>query len=376
MALIITLMHELPYFLLLTISGYVGIHSNNFKSTVLSISFLCVAIAFLASGFSRLFLYNDYDDFTQYYQYFTTISSIADAIPYPYADPLFYLLLYFIKLFGVSTPEWLYFSFGMVFILILYICTSRNRNSNSVLFLFLTLLSPFFIIYSGQFVRQSLALCMLMAAISLEGPKKRLLGVLIASGFHFSVLLAIPVIWVEKIKVHKAIKIFFILMMLTYLFPINNNFVSLFSSNDLLFSKVEYWLNDDLEPGSLVFKWMPLFICSVLLTKFTATIFNVKYQTVENEITGFEARIFWLLIYFTIIGFWGRYLNVFSLRFGLWAVIFSAAPIFILRKNLPRTLFSILCILLYIATAINLALNKSPSDFEYIYRYVFFPGLG
>ena len=363
----------LPYFILLIFFAAVGFKSIGLSNSVLITAYIWASIVLFASGFMRLFLYNDYDDFTQYYIHFTNFKEFADVVPFLYSDPIFYLLLFLLQLLGVNAPEVLYVSISFIFCLALLLVLKRINKVTGSLFVFLTLLSPFFVIYSGQFLRQSLALCALLFVASLQSRNARFIGILLAGAIHFSVLLVIPVAFIINIRVEKAMKVFFAIFIIALSFPFDNSFVALLSQDNIFFGKVEYWLNDNLEPAGLVYKWVPLFIVTAVVSKSLRLMYRNNTPVLHASIVGFEARVVWLLIFFTVIGFWGRYLNAFSMRFGLWAIIFCSIPLFLFRGALPKLMFVCLSIVLYLATVVNLFINKSSVEFEYIYRYVFFP---
>lgn len=94
----------LPYFILLIFFAAVGFKSIGLSNSVLITAYIWASIVLFASGFMRLFLYNDYDDFTQYYIHFTNFKEFADVVPFLYSDPIFYLLLFLLQLLGVNAP--------------------------------------------------------------------------------------------------------------------------------------------------------------------------------------------------------------------------------------------------------------------------------
>jgi len=164
-----------------------------------------------------------------------------------------------------------------------------------------------------------------------------------------------------------------VFLLIGAVFPLDNSFTALISPDSNLFGRVEYWLADDLDPAGLVFKWIPVFFASFIVSKSLLLFYKTDAHVLHKILCGFEARVVWLLFLFTAIGFWGRYLNAFSMRFGLWAIIFGSIPIFLLRSTNAKFIFVFFSVVLYLATVTNLYINKVPADFEYIYRYVFFP---
>lgn len=337
------------------------------------------AILFLSSALviillnNRIFEMNQYDDLSQYFYFYQGLNSFSDVANFLIYDPLFTIYLYFLKLLGVSSINELNLAFNLTCIGFMFALSFRlNNKLPAYYFILFTIISPFFIVYIGQFSRQGISLIILTYFLSYERKLYRLSGVFLASLIHMSSVLALPAIFIEKINVKYSFIIFIIFLLITYIFPLDNSFVSLFSQGDYLYGKFEYWLNDDIEAGGIVFKWLPVFTVSLLLLflfnkfkKFNGKIFN-------EFISNFEARSIFLLFYFTIIGFWGRYLNAFSLRFGLWAVIFGLSAIFIFKENFARYFYLSLFSISGLAFIYSIGTRNS-DDFLYIYRYVFLP---
>jgi hypothetical protein len=349
---------------------------NSFKFSEKSIFFFLVIFSLLiiVSSFSRLYLFHQYDDFSNYYEHYHSWSKFSDVLPYLEYDPLFYLVLYLVYFFlGSISPASLYAVFNIFYFLIFYLTSRRLiKSNNEILFIFLTISSPFFIIFSGQFVRQALSLCLVLYALTYQKKMHRLLILILATSIHLSSILALPSIFIERLNTKHAISTFTLLIVLAYFFPIDQSFVSLFTTGDYLFSKVEYWINDDLKEAGMVYKWVPTVIATFLIVKLSALCLRRNEVFFKVELSGYAARYTWLLCLFTVIGYWGRYLNAFPMRFGLWAILFSNIPIFFINSNFSKIVYVVGIFFVYII-ALMMLHGQNSDSFEYIYRFVFFP---
>lgn len=212
----------LIYILTLSLSMGISFFQRNLKSLIDhkdSYKFISLIPIVLISSLRSNFVGTDTEN---YFILFTDRIDSWNFFEQPFLtllnfEPLFYFLQIILKLLNSDFTVLLFITSTIIWTLIYLSSINRIKYFYHVIFFSLTL---GFLFFSFNGIRQSIALSFVFLSVNyLIGSKKKkfFLTIFVASLFHYSAILLIPIIWfISKINFQKAhwIIIFFIAFMI------------------------------------------------------------------------------------------------------------------------------------------------------------------
>ena len=344
-------------YILVVISVVNGVNKN----TLVSFYFLCVLVLyFILITTFRFGIGTDYFNYVNIYDEAEIGLDFKNQI----VEPGYLFLNVISKLLNGGYTLVAFLSISIVFINIKKASSKFSINPTLSIPIYICM---FAISHNFNIVRHGLASSFIILAISYLHSKKRLkflMFVLIASMFHTIALIAIPLIFIDKIKVNfKTIILFFFIMFL--MSEIIYNYFEVFSNmniyNKLLFYQYDYAGGVEINNSSNKLSFGTYVNITII---FLCLLFFDKDNVMEQNLI----KILILGVGFMILF---RFSGVFAERFAgmFYPILIFILPRLYQNMNIKPKIFLLFFLLLYISSYyLRILINKNIYD-----SYQYFP---
>ena len=263
---------------------------------------------------------------------------------------LFSFLMMIFKSLGLS---FMAFSFVIFFISLVLIEKTISKFSKNYFFSFFIYLNTIFLIFHINGIRQGIALSIIFYSIKyiLNNNKSRyMFSVILASFFHISAIIFLPVYWLRKLKINK-IKLFFTILISLFILHFNPFSIMVENAAKYLnFENIVWYINNE------YYNPINLFDVQVIARLFILLVLSFFIQKIkENTLLDTLFKIY--LIGFLVYCFFSFNQDIsyrLSFYFKIFEIILISNVGFYIKDRLKKFLFFITIFMVFFLSSIRI----------------------